>query len=398
MHSGNPTLDRALSDGALLIADEATALIDELDTITGQLFVDKGDFRVVVRARLVGQGSQTVKTLQELSGRAGDVPEIFDQIPSTASAAVYTYEIPEERAQAWWSILSDLARGGAELEKCSRVFSQRLGRAVSGFGSNGGVQVIARGPLVTSTVDGEQRIHTAWSLTGTTRPNKDVLALFDDVAYVLASSELKKLIDESAEFPEFKRSPRKVPGVPQAQVYSWKLSRSAQTLARILGAQMPADLALDDPEKMVAGLESEEGFFAVYELEGNTWMSWGRTVEEIGEAFRALDAKDSQRLGDLGALDGVRSESAVSAGYSQLAGLFGAFGWALPDGKLSSWEDIRRATPHRGAVPMTYFFKVKPGRATEATWELRLPAEFVQDLAMVGYVVGKESADKSTKD
>jgi hypothetical protein len=127
-------------------------------------------------------------------------------------------------------------------------------------------------------------------------------------------------------------------------------------------------------------------------------MSWGRTVEEIGEAFRALDAKDSQRLGDLGALDGVRSESAVSAGYSQLAGLFGAFGWALPDGKLSSWEDIRRATPHRGAVPMTYFFKVKPGRATEATWEFRLPAEFVQDLAMVGYVVGKESADKSSKD
>lgn len=396
MHMGNPTFDRALSDGALLVADEATALIDELDTITGQLFVDQGDFRLVVQARLVGEGSQTVKTLHELSKRAGDVPEIFDRLPSTASAAVYTHEIPEERAKAWWSILADLARGSAELEKCSRPFSQRLGRVVSGFGSKGAVKVIARGPLVTSSVDGSsaggrQRIHPAWSLTGTTQPSKDVIALLDDVAYVLASPELKNLIDDSAEFPEFKRTARKVPGAPKAQVYSWKLSNSAQTLARILGAQMPADLGIEDPEKMVAGLETEEGLFAVYELGKHTWMSWGRSVEEIGEAFRALEAKDSERLGDLGALDGVRSEPAVSAGYSQLAGLFGAFGWALPDAKLDSWEEIRRATPHRGAVPMTYFFKVNAGRATEATWELRLPAEFVQDLAMAGYIWSQEA-------
>jgi hypothetical protein len=129
------------------------------------------------------------------------------------------------------------------------------------------------------------------------------------------------------------------------------------------------------------------------EYEGATWMSWGRDKDEIAEAFGILQAKDSQRLGSVGSLSGVRTEPAVSAGFAQVAGILGAFSWAMPPGSLGTWTELKGSMPHRGGVPMTYFLKIKSGRSTEATWEFRLPGEFVQDLAAAGASAAQRVGD-----
>lgn len=392
MHLGNPTFDRALSDGAVMVSDEASALLYEIQTVKAQVFLEERDFRAVIEARFKGDGSQTVKTLRELSKRAGAVPPIFDQLPATASAAAFSHEISKERSSPWWSLLSDLARGGAESEKTTRAFAQQLGRVVAGFGSTGATHVIARGPLVTSVTPAGQALQPAWTLSGTTRPTSEVVSLVDDLTAVLASPELKKVLPHEAEVPVFKKSTQKIDGAPGAHVYSWKLSGTSRVVARMLGAQIQD--SSEEEQGVLSVVDAQQGLFAIVEHEGATWMSWGSSEREISEAFRALKSKDAQRLSDLGALDGVRSEPSVSAGYSQLSGVLGAFAWVLPAGSALGWKELEGGMPHRGAVPLTYFFKIEAAQETRATWEFRLPSEFVQDLAALSVTLGKAQAER----
>src|SRR5690606_27637971 len=125
-HVGNATFDRALSDGAIELSREASALIDELQRVTMQVSQSSGSFHTTLNVDLEGRESDAVRILRNFAPRQGTVLPMFDDLPSTASAAGFSREISDELATKWMSILADLAQGSAELEGANGTFAKRL--------------------------------------------------------------------------------------------------------------------------------------------------------------------------------------------------------------------------------------------------------------------------------
>jgi hypothetical protein len=396
-HVGQATFDRALSDGATALAREGSALIDELEGFTVHVNQSSGDFRARFEVELKGERSDTVRIMKELASRQKGVPALFDEIPSTASTAGYSRELSPELTGPWVSIVADLLKGGAELEGANKQFARRLGKLVERLAPQGKDGAYARGPLVESVVDGEKKLHPAWVLSGTTRSKADIIKILDDVSWLLASKDAKKLAQQVPEFPRVTRRRTKIKGAPGAAVYEWSLPKELMMVARLLGAQMGPGA---DADNLVNTIESfSKGYIGVHEVRGMTWISWGQKKGELAESFQAISNKDSEKLASLGDLGGVRSEPSSSAGYSKLEGIVGMASSFFPPGILSDWSGIKAAMPGHGTTPVLYFFQVKEGASTKASWEVRVPAKFTQDLAALAVMMAasqQKSLSEST--
>jgi hypothetical protein len=86
----------------------------------------------------------------------------------------------------------------------------------------------------------------------------------------------------------------------------------------------------------------------------------------------------------------VRTESAVSAGFAKLDGLFASLAWLAPPELATKWSGLVRATPHRGQVPLLYFARVRDGERVEAVSEVYIPVEMTRDLATLVVMVAAE--------
>ncbi len=394
-HQGNRTFDSALSDGAVELSREGSALVDELQRVTVQIDEESGDFTGTVDVDFKGETSDVSKVLLDFEERQKELPAIFDEIPSSASSAGYSREISGKYAKKWVSIVADLIQGGAELDGVSRAVAKRLGSVVKQLGPDGETGVYARGPLVTSGSDGGEGLRSAWVLSGTTRKKADVVKLFDDIGWLLSSQELRKMNPETPAFPELKRKNLAVSGAAGATVFEWNLPPELMGLARLMGAQMDADLEIGDPTEGLKDLES--GLIAVHQIGDVTWISWGKTRQELVESFSVLTEKDVERLGSLGDLGGVRGEPAVTAGFARLDALVGMTSFLFPGGLLDDWTGLKAAMPNRASVPVLYSFRVKRAENTTASWRIHVPAEFTQDLAALGVMLAqKRGVDMKT--
>lgn len=379
-HQGNRTFDSALSDAAAELAREGTLLIDELERVTVQVDEESGDFTGRLNVELRGGESDVAKILADLESRQNILPALFDELPSTASSAGYSREIAKTYSQKWVSILADLLRGGAEMEGASLAFSKRVGSLVKRLGPEGAIGVYARGPLVASKTAKKGGLRSAWVLSGTTRSKDEVVKIFDDVSWLLASPDLKKLSPNIPSFPELKRKNVPIAGAPGAAVFEWKLPPELISVAKLAGAQMTSEVEVGDMMESVQSLET--GFIAVHQMGETTWLSWGQTKDEIADSFNALT--DGQRIATLGELGGVRSEPAVSAGFSRLEGLVGMASILFPADVLNEWSGLKSSMPNGGNIPVLYSFRVTNESLTTATWKVHVPSEFIRDLAALG--------------
>src|SRR5690606_33030128 len=125
-----------------------------------QIRQESGDFTGTVDVDFKGEASDVSKILADFESRQKELPQIFDEIPSTASSAGYSREISDKYSKKWVSIIADLIQGGAEMDGVSRNVAKRLGSVVKQLGPDGQTGVYARGPLVTSKVGDEETLRS----------------------------------------------------------------------------------------------------------------------------------------------------------------------------------------------------------------------------------------------
>lgn len=379
-HQGNRSFDSALSDGAVELAREGTALINELTRVTVQVTEDSGDFTSTLNVELKGEESDVSKILADFSQRQGELPAIFDALPGSASSAGYSREVAKSYSQKWMSIVSDLLRGAAEMEGASPAFAKNLGSVIKQLGPDGATGVYARGPLIVADSGKKAGLRSAWVLSGTTRSKNDVVQLFDDIAWLMASPDLKTLMADAPGLPQVKRKNVAISGLPGAVVYEWQLPPELVAVAKVAGAQVSAD---DEMAEVLDSVQRfQTGLIAVQQIGAHTWISWGQTKEELAESFGALTHKDAKPLGEMGDLGGIRTEPAVSAGFSRLDALVGMASFLFPQTILDDWSYFERALPHQGKVPVRYSFQVSQETGTTATWKVEIPSEFIQDVGV----------------
>ncbi len=389
LHVGHAKYDQAITDSVVGLADEASALLQDTELLTAQIFEEKGSFRVLFSGQFGAQNSTTVQTLQALEKTQAQAPPLFDALPSTASSAGYEREVNAQDAEAWMSVLVDLATGRVEYEGASSEFSSRLGQLIQAWGPQGDTTVFAQGPLIATLNDKEKELRPSYRLMGTTMKKSKVVAALDNISWLLSSRDLKRMISGVQDFPQLKRIHSQLRGVPGASLYRWsvpkRLSNEVLSADRSIGAPWVDDTMRELVEDL------SEGYVAVHQLDGHTWVSWGADKSSVAESLNAVAAKDSQKLGAMGSLGGVRDEEAVSASFVKLEGLAGILAWAIPDQIVDTWPGLLRATPARGAVPGLFFFRIAGGPRTLATWEAQIPVEFSRDLTALILMIGTEA-------
>ena len=379
-HIGNAKFDQALTDAAIGLAEEGVALLDDLETLTAQVYEKEGDFNAVIRARFEGDTSTTVQALHEMEKSQKAAPEIFDGLPADSVSAAYSRELSQETTASWFSIIGDLVAGLAESEGASPEFSSHVTSLVKHLGPSGSTVVSARGPMSVVSVKGEKQLDPGWAVIATSGEKKKLLEMLDEMSWLLASPELKKLLPDVKALPRFVRVNLAIPGAPGATVYKWTLSDDLSGIARDLSSGTAAQSALG----LAPALDKfKTGLVAVHSVGDATLLAWalGESREEIAAGFRALSETSTPRLASVSELKAVRSEQAVAAGFAKLDGLIAPYSWLLPVGIAVDWESMLRAAPHGGKVPFTYSFKVKSDKVTEAKMELDVPAAFSQDMA-----------------
>lgn len=386
-HIGHAKFDSAVTDAVSGGVSEIAALLNDTDLVTARLYEEKGDLRLLVSTEFSGRSSTTVRSVLALSKEQGPAPAVFDALPATASSAGYSRHLPESVAEPWMSVLADLASGRAEHDGASAEFSKRMTRLVRGLGPHGGASSMGQGPLVQGKMGGEKILTSAWVLWGSERKKAELVEVLSDIAWILSSEELKKLLPEQTKLPQLKQVQLPLSGAAGATVFRWKLPQKEELkphLDDVVSQEFQDVSVLDSIERY------SEGYIAVHQWGDHSWITWGRTSQELIESYRILQADSGQELGELGSLDGVRDEPAVVAGYAKLEGTVGLLAWLMPPKLVGSWSGLLLATPHRGQVPLRYFHQILEGEKVSTTWRLEIPAAYTQDAATLAVMLAAE--------
>lgn len=398
LHVGHPKFDRALTDAAIGLAEEAGKIVHDFHVFRVLLDEEDGDFQLSMQLAFDGQDSFAVRTLSELASTQGPAPELFRVLPSTASSASYNREVSKEHSAGWMSVLSDLLTGAAEYKGASPEMSRRLASFLAGLGPMGSERVMASGPLVQNRTQGDVAVQSAWMLWGSEQSRAEVVQVWDDLAWLLASREWRKMFPKLEEFelPQLSRVARTVPGVPGATVFEWSFPESLKKRAAELD---------DSADRPIADLKLEEAFdelatgtIVVFASDGYTWTSVATKGQQgsAQAAYQALAAEGADKLGALEQRGPVLDADSVAAGYFTLAGLGGAFWSLLPPTIAGQFPALLRATPGQGKTPIETRFWIEKKGGTTAHWSLELPQEFTRDAATLGVLIGTEMDSESS--
>jgi len=385
-HVGHPRYDRALTDAAIGMTDEAVALLDDLETVQAQLHLNKdGSFRAALRVGFETQVSTTAKSLVHLAERQSTAPEAFLSLPANVGTAGYSRELTEEMAAPWMSILVDLMAGWFESEGASLKFSRKVESLLRGLGPKGKESLSASGPLMKKKRGELEYLAPSYQAYGLVRPKAEVLKILSDLSFLTHSPDLKKVFPrlESMSFaPTLKKQWKKVPGFKKATVYEWDLGLNAQLEQMLFAEPTSSEMT---PGLMDTVRRYLRGTLAVQELNGVTWITWSPegSLAELGQNLRALSNKKGKKLKSSEVSEFLRKEKAVSGGLVTMDGFAHGLGDYLDPSISTRWPKLLSLSPHAGKVPMTYFVKVEPGSVVQASFEWNVPAGFTEDAASI---------------
>ncbi len=397
MHQGNEKLDRAISDAAVGLAEEFSALVEDVERFELDVWEKDRDFDLSLRLVQKGQTSWTASALRAASRKAAPAPAQFRSLPKSASAASYFRTLPEGQTEEISRVLADLLDGGLQTQGLSSRGSARLAGALTEFLFAERTAVSALGPPA-SVGDGEdRRLSSAWSVWGTDRSAKEVKSLLADLSAVISSREFQKLLAEDDSRLIFKRRSRPLRGVTEAVVYEWKLPEEAMQLLdwnRLLRRYAGAHVTDDLEQKW---LSSNQGYLAVRAAGDMTWMAMGSDAESVAQGLRLVTSPEVEELEADPSVAPLLKVPSVSAGFVRLGGLFASLGRSFPKEMAETLPDMLRDAPHRGRTPVTYSVRVASEEHLETDLVFHVPAEFITDSAAVVTMAFAESSPLSVR-
>lgn len=390
-HIGQPRFDRALTDAAHGLADEALALTHDLNTLFMGIDLEEQAAKSATSLNFRGAQSWTVNTLDDAGKRAAAAPALFWNLPVDATTASFGRGASSARFSGIRRTLSNLLDGWLTHEGVKPADRQALVELFSDEYATDAPTVSASGPYDPETraniVGSEKSPKTAeirealanagWQIVGLETPAPKWAGALRKLVTAYNGPGVKKqierglrAIDVTMPAPEVKLSPvsKELPEGslevvitlhPDADTTKAKASKAAPSV-RVHGFLMPDA--------------------------GRTWLAVGADRASLIARLRAVqvNAPASETLAVRSGLDAFRSGAYSSAGFLTAASLLQSFetkaGEAFGLSGLDS-NRILRATRHGGATPILFEGEVhREGSATRAAMKLDAPREAIEDI------------------
>ncbi|MEI9941850.1 MAG: hypothetical protein WDO69_31940 [Pseudomonadota bacterium] len=377
----SPRFDRALSDVAYTLVDEATAFVQDLDRVRldGALDSAKNLIDLRVDLKFVGQKSWLVQAATETLAIVEPAPDLFWQMPADSTQASFGAGWKPGRLEPIGHTLAELLDGYLESEKVPLGLRNQASKSVELLFEQSTKQVRAQGELSELPSDpllaAGYRVF-GWQVAALEGDPKSLIALFDALSATLGSRDLARLLKarvnlDPALLPKVSSHGVQVRGFkPGAKAYRLDISRE------LFEKYAKGQLQLEPAPKGKASAKSVPLSLIVAFDGQHSWV--GVCPDEKAMIKRLESLKDPQApvLRTREGLDALKSTPGA-AGFLTLqrfAGQMGALGVRAADA-----QKLFTALPHHGETPVLFSYELNPS-GPEITNTLVLPRAAIEDL------------------
>src|SRR6478609_7533053 len=356
----NPRFDRALSDVAYSLIDEATALVHDLDNVRIDGTVDTAKNTLVTHAdfKLKSQKSWLVQAATETLGMVEPAPELFWQLPADTTQAAFSAGWKPGRLKPLGKTLAELVDGYLESQKVPAGLRTQASKSVELLFEQNTKQVRAQGELTELPSDpllaAGYRVF-GWQIAAIDGDSKGPIAFLDNFSATVGSRDLARLLKarlnvDPALLPKVASHAVQLKGFkPGAKAYRFDVSRE------LLEKYAKGQFKLEPAPKGKAGAKSIPVSVIVAFDGEHTWL--GASPDEKALLKRLESLKDPQApvLRAREGLEALKGAPHAAGGFftlNRFAGQISAIGG-------SDAQKLFAALPHHGDTPILFSFDVK---------------------------------------
>ena len=378
----NPRFDRALSDVAYTLVDEATALVHDLDRVRIDSSTDTAKNLINLRFNLkfVGQKSWLVQSAAETLAMVEPAPELFWQMPADSTAASFGIGWKPGRLKPIGHTLAELLDGYLESEKVPAGLRNQASKSIELLFDQNTKQVRAQGELVDLPTDpllsADYRVF-GWQVAAIEGDSKNLISLFDGLSATLSSRDLARLLKtrvnlDAALLPKFSSHGVQVRGFkPGAKAYRLDISRE------LFEKYAKGQLKLEPVPKGKALAKSVPLTLIVASDGERSWLGVCPDEKAMIKRLESLKDPKAPVLRTREGLEMLKSTPRAAGGFLTLerfAGQMGALG--VPAAEA---HKVFTALPHHGETPVLFSYDLGSS-GPEITTTLTAPRAVVEDL------------------
>ena len=378
----NPRFDRALSDVAYTLVDEATAFVHDLDKLRIDSSLDSSKNLIDLRLdfKFAGQKSWLVQASAETLALVEPAPDLFWQMPADSTAASFGVGWKPGRLKPIGHTLAELLDGYLESEKVPAGIRNQASKSIELAFEQNTKQVRAQGELSELPSDpllaaGYRAV--GWQIAAIPGDSKGLISLFDGVWATLGSRDLSRLLKTRAKLdpallPKVSARGVQVRGFkPGAKAYRLDVSRElfekfAKGQLKLEPGTKGKALAKNVPLTLIVAFDGER-----------SWV--GLCPDEKALIKRLESLKDAQApvLRTRPGLEALKNTPRAAGGFLTLARFASQLG-ALGAG-ASEAQKLFTALPHHGDTPVLIGYDLS-SNGPEITTTLTVPRAAVEDL------------------
>lgn len=388
---GEPTFDRAVSDGVQGLVDETLALSADLDQLVldTTLAPEGGDATLSVRMR--GQSSWSAMALKDAAGRQGPPPAAFYRLPIDATSAGWARGADAKRTAGIRDVLTRLGSGFLAHEGVPEADRKVVGDLVDAFAEVNAQSVVATGVLdataraaivspkgapETPSALRQSLADLGWRIYGWEGNPDRFAAGLKQLAAIYQRPAVKKWLEKTAGA----EAARHLPKV--------KWSASAKGLPA--GAS-ELDVTIDpegldaklDPakRKKAAALAPVHVYVILVPDGGRTWLATGPDRATLVAHLAAVKsgAPDAGTLTARAGLEPLKAPG-TSGAFLTVASLAPSIRKALAySGKEFDVGRLVAAIPRQGSTPIFLSSRAADAGGLSTTIELRVPKPAIEE-------------------
>ncbi|HKO48462.1 MAG TPA: hypothetical protein VJV79_12100 [Polyangiaceae bacterium] len=378
----NPRFDRALSDVAYSLIDEATALVHDLDRVRvdGALDSAKNLLDLRLGFKFAGQKSWLVQASSETLAMVEPTPDLFWQMPADSTQASFGVGWKPGRLKPIGHTLAELLDGYLESEKVPQGLRNQASKSVELLFEQNTKQVRAQGEL--SELPNDPLLAASyrllgWQVAALEGDSKSLISLFDAVSATVGSRDLARLLKarlnlNAALLPKVSSHGVQLRGFkPGSKAYRFDISREllekyAKSQLKLEPAAKGKPPAKSVPLSVIVAFDGER-----------TWI--GACPDEQAMIKRLESLKDPKTpvLRTREGLEALRRTPHAAGGFltlARFAGQLGALGSRAADA-----QKLFTALPHHGDTPVLFSYDLNSS-GPEITTTLTVPRAAVEDL------------------
>jgi hypothetical protein len=377
----NPRFDRALSDVAYSLIDEATAFVHDLDKVRvdGALDSAKNLIDLRVDLKFGSQKSWLVQASAETLAMVEPTPDLFWQMPADSTQASFGVGWKQARLKPIGHTLAELLDGYLESEKVPVGLRNQASKSVELLFEQNTKQVRAQGELSELPSDpllaAGYRV-LGWQVAALEGDPKSLISLFDSLWSTLANRDLSRLLKarnvDLTMLPKVSSRGVQVRGFkPGAKSYRLEVSR--KVFEKFAKAQLELEpqtkgkaLAKSVPLSLVVAFDGER-----------TWIGVCPDEKAIIKRLESLKDPEAPVLRTRPGLEALKSTPRAAGGFLTLARFAGQMG-ALGAGTADT-QKLFGALPHHGETPLLFSYDLS-SNGPEMSTTLTVPRAAVEDL------------------